>query len=555
MKEENGVVSFRCHPFILLENMWQGLAMLALILLGYVDEIGSIIKEEKTTFRDFLEVSWVLIPIIIVLGIIIFVVVRRWQKTTFTLNDTTLVIERDTINKKINTIGLKNISNVNMEQNLIEMAFGISKVKLDTNSLSTAQTTDVKILLKTEEANQFKNLVISHMNQQKAATDGNPSLEIEEEYASFKKEKVQDSIYMEDIAGDDYDVIVPYKDIFLHSIYSTPVFSIIFVLALLVVIIVGVVNAHVGNSIVEVAKDGFGSLFAILLFVYSIVQSLFKDFIRLYGFRIKRTPERLYISYGLLKKQKFAIPVDKINAIIISQPTISRWIGKYQVQIINVGSGEDDTKRAQLVTACTRTQCMAAIKRLLPEFYDGVDDETVKQDKCYWKYILVRFALFFAGIGVVIASLELISETRSFMYSVIGDMSKEIGSFYAWLIIIGVLLLFIVIGVVSSIGSYMTREIGVGKNYLTIVDGCFAKQTTLLRYGKIQYMNMQQGLSARTIKRHTCVFHILAPIMLSVYSSGLFTKEVYESIHEKMTKHKSYEDSAIIVKDEQVEKE
>ena len=56
------------------------------------------------------------------------------------------MIERNTWNKKKNTIGLKNISNVNTEQNLLEMLLGTCKVKLDTNSMSTSDKTDVKII-------------------------------------------------------------------------------------------------------------------------------------------------------------------------------------------------------------------------------------------------------------------------------------------------------------------------------------------------------------------------------------------------------------------------
>ena len=66
-------------------------------------------------------------------------------------------------NKKKNTIGLKNISNVNTEQNLLEMLLGTCKVKLDTNSMSTSDKTDVKIILKKAEAEQFRLYVMKLM--------------------------------------------------------------------------------------------------------------------------------------------------------------------------------------------------------------------------------------------------------------------------------------------------------------------------------------------------------------------------------------------------------
>ena len=78
---------------------------------------------------------------------------------------TSIVIEQNTLNRKKNTIGIKNISNVNTEQNLFEMLLGTYKVKLDTNSLSTADKTDVKIVLKKAQAEWFKNAVMSLMEE------------------------------------------------------------------------------------------------------------------------------------------------------------------------------------------------------------------------------------------------------------------------------------------------------------------------------------------------------------------------------------------------------
>ena len=44
-----------------------------------------------------------------------------WSKTYISIYDNTIVIERNTLNRKKDTIGIKNISNVNMERNLFEM--------------------------------------------------------------------------------------------------------------------------------------------------------------------------------------------------------------------------------------------------------------------------------------------------------------------------------------------------------------------------------------------------------------------------------------------------
>ena len=54
------------------------------------------------------------------------------------------MIEKNTWNRKVQTIGIKHISNVNLSQNILEMMLGTCTVKLDTDSFSTADDTDVK---------------------------------------------------------------------------------------------------------------------------------------------------------------------------------------------------------------------------------------------------------------------------------------------------------------------------------------------------------------------------------------------------------------------------
>ena len=77
-----------------------------------------------------------------------------WARTYITIEENSHCDDRNgqSQQKRKNTIGIRNISNINLKQNLIEMLFGTCKVKLDTNSRSTADSTDVKIVLKKSDA-------------------------------------------------------------------------------------------------------------------------------------------------------------------------------------------------------------------------------------------------------------------------------------------------------------------------------------------------------------------------------------------------------------------
>ena len=50
----------------------------------------------------------------------------------------------------------------------------------------------------------------------------------------------------------------------------------------------------------------------------------------MYDFKARRGKNKLYIKYGLYNKVDFAIPIDKINAIVVHQTFIARIFRKYK---------------------------------------------------------------------------------------------------------------------------------------------------------------------------------------------------------------------------------
>ena len=102
----------------------------------------------------------VVITILAVLGLIVGFKVRRWYKTWIIIGNDTITVERNTLRSVKNTVGIKNISNVNINQNIFEMIIGTCNLKLDTNSLSTADSTDIKLILKKQQGEELRNYII-----------------------------------------------------------------------------------------------------------------------------------------------------------------------------------------------------------------------------------------------------------------------------------------------------------------------------------------------------------------------------------------------------------
>ena len=141
---------FRNHISVVLEQTAGALAAIAvLVVTQLLEHLDEILKADLSFLTEKGGV-------ILLLAAAVIAQVLVWRKTYISIEDNAVVIEKGSVNKQKNTIGIRNISNINLEQNLIEMLFGTCKVKLDTNSRSTADSTDVKIVLKKTDALWFR---------------------------------------------------------------------------------------------------------------------------------------------------------------------------------------------------------------------------------------------------------------------------------------------------------------------------------------------------------------------------------------------------------------
>ena len=118
---------FRNHISVVLEQTAGVLAAIAVLvvtqLLEHLDEIL------KADLSFLTEKGALIVPgVILLLAAAVIAQVLVWRKTYISIEDNAVVIEKGSVNKQKNTIGIRNISNINLEQNLIEMLFGTCKV-------------------------------------------------------------------------------------------------------------------------------------------------------------------------------------------------------------------------------------------------------------------------------------------------------------------------------------------------------------------------------------------------------------------------------------------
>lgn len=488
-------IRFRNHISVVLEQLGAMSGVIFVLCLTNVDEVIGFL--ENGTTEDVNMTA--LIGGGIVFGILVLTCLYQlviWAKTYISICDNSIVIEKNTINKKKNTIGIKNISNVNTEQNLFEMLMGTCKVKLDTNSLSTAEQTDVKIVLKKADAEQFRSYLMKLMRQSKGET-----------------------VTQEEESGEElWDYEAEFGDILAHGFLSINIFSVLVAIGTLV----GVVGMI--SMAIEKLSIGESILGMILSFVLAVImcmtaiRDILKGFIRYYGFKIARRGDKLYIRYGLFKKVNYTIPVEKINGLILRQSLTARIAGRYMAEIINIGMGDDEAEaEAFLFPYCKKDVIHIRMKEFLPELEETIQMEYHRQTMKTWIAWLCPIAMYmlFIGTGTIIA-LAYSSEYKIWI-------AAGSGLFSLWCLMLLVL-------------YYITAGSTFGEEYIMSVSGFFVKRYCFVSYKKIQYVELKQNPLAKCMKIQKGEIYLLASAKNRVQNLPYFSEEDGEIIKEKILK-------------------
>lgn len=486
--------SFRCHFSIVFENLGSTFFTICALLILNLDNMGEMIKEflaGNVKALDILFVFGILFGILLLVFIIQVVI---WSKTWISVEGDAIVIEKRTLNRKKNTIGMKNISNINMEQNIFERIVGTCKVKLDTNSQSTAETTDVKIVLKKDKAEAFRKQVMDHMN------------------ADIQAEEINEE--------EDYDVSYTLKDIVMHCIYTASIFNVLVLAAFLIGAIIGIRSISIGDVLLNGIINVLGSLLALLIVLFSVVRSLIKDFFVYYGFRAKRKADKIYLSYGLLKKRHYVLSVDKINAIRVVAPAISRVFGRQYVELVCIGIGDEQNEKSILLLSEKRQDMLGKLSVLLPEI--SLEDRQMLRRKknTVWHEITgILFMFVFLSAIVVFAGI----------LNVFG-----ISGLWGRILISAVAVLVFVYWLVYVYMTFRTEGVYVGNDILIVSSGAFSKRVVWIPYQRIQTLQYSQGPVARHFGYARGIIHILANVANSIHGISCFDITVFNQIQQHM---------------------
>lgn len=501
---------FRNHYSSVFEKISTVLLSLIIIIIFNLGE-DTTMEETGEVVKGLISSIYLLVGIgifLLLVGIVIGIMSWSWSKTWIVLEENSISVEKNTLTFSKNTLGIKDISNVNLEQNLFEMIIGTSKVKINTNSLSTASTTDLKIILKKKEAEELKNYLNQRINQ--LNQNENTTVDKTENEQNTENNKC------------DYIMETSPKDILLNSIYSMNLVGSLIFASIACGFITNILDFIFGTDVVDnLLYEYLSTAVVIIVVVVSVivvlVWSCVKNYIRMYNFSIKRVGDKIGIKYGMLKQVEFSIPVDKINAIVIHQTFIARLFRKYSAEMINVGMGDEKEEDTYFCLYGTKEHLIDTIQNILPEFAESLDVKIERQPK---KTIIMK------AVGVTIWMLILCS-----IGAVVNFFVEN-----AFIYVISVLCFVLLLSIVISVLSFCIDGLGTSKQYCCIRAGAFATKKTIIKFDKIQYITSNKNPITSKLGLVISRVNILAMAGKNTEVLPYITEEKFEEISNKLIK-------------------
>jgi len=494
---------FRNHITYIVEKAWTIMLIFVATIAGN-EELRDIflafIRKEKIDDNMQMHLLWIL-GIALLLLILLGWFLNRWYRTTMSVKDGIVTYRQKTLTRKTNTMSVEQVSNVNIEQNIFEMIFGTCKLRLDTDSLSTAETTDVEMILKKKKAEEVKKTIL----------------------AMKKGVDIQEVEAGED--EDTYDISYSTGEMLLNGLLSITVAQLVAAVIFLISFgaTLNVIMNDVAKGDLEAVLPGLGLLLMEFFTAYSIIWAILKKILQDFRFRAMRKDNQIYVSCGLWKKKNYMVPVDKINAVKIEYPVIARIFRKGYLRVLNVGGEGEEVDGMKLLLLGSYDDLRARMEILLPE-YQLPDLKGKRRVPRQWMYIRSIFSLL---LGAVCGFIGYVAQVIAF-----GSQNQIQGKHI--LICLGVGLAGTLFWLLRSYMSYRTYGIGYLERELLLVQGMFRKEVTLMPYERIQYICYQQGPLERVFGLQHGYVSLLASVVSRYRQMGSFRREDFDMLEEKL---------------------
>lgn len=473
---------------IIVDSLKFGLAIVFLILINSGELMAEIAEDGDAALALVITILGFVVVALVMFGFSFL----RWRKTYIKIDGENLVVNNNyLIRKKVTSVRLSSISTVNFQQGIPEKIFGTYKLQADIDSSVTADSTDFNLVFDKDTAFKIKE-ILTHKGEhvEKTVTVDENGVEtvveshIEEESKLIYEFKVSETVRH-----------------FLLCI--SPVAILVTILTL------------IGGIILAMDEDNgnlFGTILGIIFIVVPTLWSQIKPLINYYDFKIEKRGENAIISYGLITKKQYNLPLSKTNAIVVHQPLLARLFGYYYAEFINVGMGDVENNETPICCLCVRHGEMEEIiKELKPELQvAGYGEGSPNKALIPAMIPSIIWSLILVVVMVVLAVLDVP---------------------FWWLGFIVVLLIL-----ASGFVGYKTKALAVLQDKAVVTYGVFHKKSLIVPNAKIQ--NIEVNINP--VSKHFGVAHanvtILGSKLLNVHPIGYFENKRFDDLFENTVK-------------------
>jgi len=464
----------RCHPTMIVENTLQIIVAIALFLI----------------FLGRLDLTLVAALGAAALVLTLLFSYRQWKRTLIRFNETEVVIERNTLFKLKKVLPYSKIASVNISQGLVNRIFGTSKLMININSGHNAIVPEASLTFKREVAERLRSEMSRHLYDQSLPAEGDMR-----SLVSFST-----------------------KDVVIHSLFSVPTSQ----------TLLG--GAFLANSILEMYNSvttemGAGGTAIPSLFMFFLIQMVpsITQLFRYYNFKVQRQGEFLYLQHGLIRTYKTSFRISKINAVRVKSTLASRLMHRscIEAEVVGIASGDSEGSSRPVICLLKDDETIGKVLgELVPEFVYGRTPG--KQPVGAWNVLRIRTLVASALLVMAMAypSVVLYREYAS------GEGLSNLAAYILPLLTA----LAIVAAVYAARVSYQVREIDLGEDLFTFVNGILDRETVVMSYDKVQMVQVTKGPIARRFGVSRGTVHLLSSTGSKSITSGLFPEDHLDRI-------------------------
>lgn len=337
------------HPYFMLSKIYTSVKEFIISLLIL---IGAVITKGKN--EKFIFLAIVLIAITIIVTTIV-----SWKNNVYSFDESGIHIKEGIIGTKFRYIPSDKIHTMDVDSKLIQRLFGVVTLKIDT--ASGGKDAEIHLDLSKSEADNIKKVLFNDYvskNQEKE------KVQVEKKHEAFYNENIQ------------YKATI--TDLIITAITSKYIMGGLLFIFVLYDRINDIIPKNFKTKLNDFENRSAHSMMAsksiqlilvliLVLVIITFIISVISTVIKYYDFTIKRTNNKINITYGLFDKKSVIIPLHRIQSISIVEGILKKPFNAVSINIESIGYGKEKGESTILCPLLRKNKINKFFKDVLTE--------------------------------------------------------------------------------------------------------------------------------------------------------------------------------------------